>query len=95
MNQKFKINQSIIVDQRNSDGHSRTPGYIRGKVGKIERICGSFPNPEQIAKCHPKPDILNLYRCTFYQKDVWNNYLGNDQDTIELEIYEHWLLPNN
>ena len=37
------------------------------------------------------PKIVTLYRCRFKQMDVWDNYSGQDSDTIELEIYEHWL----
>ncbi|MEL0185618.1 MAG: SH3-like domain-containing protein, partial [Hyphomicrobiales bacterium] len=64
---------------------------IRGKVGIIERICGEFPNQEEIALCQDNPSIIPLYRCRFKQTDVWRNYEGSDKDTLELEIYEHWL----
>ena len=91
MDTKFKINDEITVDSRSSTGHCRTPAYIRGKKGVIERICGRYPNPEEIALCKKDPKIVTLYRCRFKQMDVWDNYSGKDSDTIELEIYEHWL----
>ena len=91
MKTKFKINDLVIVDDRVSKSHCRTPSYIRGKVGIIERICGEFPNPEEIALCHDNPSIITLYRCRFKQADVWKNYEGSENDTLELEIYEHWL----
>ena len=91
MDTKYKINDEVIVDSRSSTGHCRTPAYIRGKKGIIERICGRFPNPEEIALCKKNPKIVTLYRCRFKQMDVWVNYSGKDSDTIELEIYEHWL----
>ncbi|MDB4127878.1 nitrile hydratase subunit beta [Hyphomicrobiales bacterium] len=89
----FDKDSGIRVAKRSSEGHCRTPAYIRGKIGVIERYCGNFPNPEQIAICHPKPDVIPLYRCRFYQKDIWPHYSGNDCDTLELEIFEHWLEP--
>lgn len=92
MDKAFKIGEKIIVESRKSEGHCRTPSYIRGKKGIIERICGKFPNPEQIAKCHKDPEVITLYRCQFYLTDVFDNYKGKNTDTIELEIYEHWLL---
>ena len=91
MKTKFKIDDIVIVDDRVSRSHCRTPSYIRGKVGIIERICGEFPNPEEIALCQDSPSIIPLYRCRFKQADVWENYEGSDKDTLELEIYEHWL----
>jgi nitrile hydratase len=30
-------------------GHVRTPWYIRGKTGVVERLCGAYPNPEELA----------------------------------------------
>jgi len=60
-------------------------------VGIVERICGEFPNPEEIALCNDNPSIIPLYRCRFKQADVWENYEGSVKDTLELEIYEHWL----
>ncbi|UJR13214.1 hypothetical protein I4U23_000236 [Adineta vaga] len=74
--------------------HLRTPGYLYGKIGVIERFCGVFPNPEYYAyenndnKEHYQP----LYRVRFNQKDIWNGYQGNSDDTIDVEIYQHWLL---
>lgn len=34
-----------------------------------------------------------LYRVRFNQKDVWPEYTGNQNDTIDVEVYQHWLLP--
>ena len=34
-----------------------------------------------------------LYRVRFRQKDVWENYSGAETDTVDVDIYEHWLLP--
>ena len=32
-----------------------------------------------------------LYRVHFKQSDLWADYDGKPEDTLELEIYEHWL----
>ena len=87
----YRVGESIRVDKRHSTGHCRTPSYIRGKKGVIERICGDFPNPEQIALGLKDPEIITLYRCQFLLEDVFKNYKGSSGDTLELEIYEHWL----
>jgi nitrile hydratase subunit beta len=90
---KFSTTDQIQVVARHSEGHCRTPSYIRGKAGIIERYCGNFKNPEQLAVAHPAPEIIPLYRCRFLQKEVWPNYSGTETDTLEIEIYEHWLDP--
>jgi nitrile hydratase len=72
-------------------GHIRTPFYIRGHVGEIERFCGCFPNPEELAQMRDGLPAQPLYRVRFRQKDVWPDYSGPEKDTVEIEIYQHWL----
>jgi Nitrile hydratase beta subunit, C-terminal len=74
-------------------GHLRTPHYIRGKAGVVERICGSFANPEELAYGRHGLPALPLYRVRFAQRQVWADYAGAPGDTIDIEIYEHWLEP--
>ncbi len=90
-NPKFELGDKISVSRRSSTGHCRTPAYIRGKTGLIERNCGNFRNPEQLAENIKNADIIPLYRCVFKQHDIWDNYDGPETDTLELEIYEHWI----
>ena len=34
-----------------------------------------------------------LYRVRFVQNEVWDGYAENPKDTVDIEIYEHWLEP--
>ena len=81
------------VKAANPPGHRRTPSYVRGKVGAIERVCGSFPNPEELAYGFDGEPKRVLYRVRFRQNEVWDGYEGSDGDWIELEVFEHWLEP--
>ena len=37
-------------------GHVRTPSYLRGKIGEVERDLGYFKNPEELAYgANPRP----------------------------------------
>lgn len=72
-------------------GHIRTPFYIRGHVGEIERYCGSFPNPEELAQMRDGLPAQPLYRVRFRQQEVWPDYQGPENDTLDVEIYQHWL----
>ena len=66
--------------------------YVQGKIGTVERICGSFPNPEELAHNRHGLPAQPLYRVRFRQKDLWPDYRGLEQDQLELELYQHWLL---
>ena len=100
--QLFKIGDQVRVHHENYASrwikpHLRTPGYLYGKIGTIEKCCGLYPNPEYFAydnsdekaKHHQQP----LYRVRFNQKSIWDYYEGNENDTIDVEIYQHWLMP--
>ena len=71
-------------------GHVRTPAYLRGRTGEVERVLGPFGNPEALAY-HRTPDRLPLYRVRFRLDDLWED--GAPGDTLEAEIYAHWLEP--
>ena len=91
MTPRFQPGDRVRVDDREQPGHVRTPHYVRGKIGVIERIVGAFPNPEQLAYGLNGLPYKVLYRVNFQQRALWDDYDGTDDDTLEIEIYEHWL----
>ena len=72
-------------------GHVRAPFYIRGKRGIVERVCGRYGNPEELAYARSGLPRQPLYRVRFLQREVWEKYSGSAQDTVDIEIYQHWL----
>lgn len=98
--QLFQLGDRVRVHHENYatrwiKPHLRTPGYLYGKIGTIVKCCGSYPNPEYFAydntdenASHQQP----LYRVRFNQKSIWDHYEGNENDTIDVEIYQHWLM---
>jgi nitrile hydratase len=90
---RYKPGDRVRVMKAYPPGHIRTPYYIRGCVGEIERLCGAFPNPEELAQMRDGQPAQPLYRVRFRQKDVWPGYKGAGQDVVEIEIYQHWLDP--
>ena len=90
---RFAPGAKVRVRRAAPPGHIRTPWYIRGKTGEIERLCGAFANPEELAYNRPGLPRQPLYRVRFRQRELWPDYRGAAQDTIEIEIYQHWLEP--
>ena len=91
MEVRFKPGDVVRVRKAYPLGHIRTPFYIRGLSGVIERICGSFGNPEELAQQRSGEPKQPLYRVCFRQQDVWPGYKGNPGDVLEVEIFQHWL----
>ena len=88
---QFAPGEKVRVIDAHPLGHIRTPFYIRGHVGEIERLCGSFPNPEELAQMRDGLPPVPLYRVRFRQNEVWPDYRGSPNDVLEVEIYQHWL----
>lgn len=68
--------------------HIRTPHYVRGEVGVVERHLGNFPNPEDLAFARPA-EVLPLYHVRFEPKPYWPE--GAAPEELLIEIFEHWL----
>ena len=91
---RFRPGATVRVALAFPPGHVRTPLFLRGKIGIIERIHGAFPNPERLAYgMHGEP-ALTLYMVKFTMGDVWAGQGAyGPRDTVAADIYEHWLEP--
>lgn len=89
----YALGERVRILDLDKPGHVRTPMYVREKVGVIERYCGDFENPEERAYGRVGRERIRLYRVRLRQRDLWPDYEGPDKDTVEIEIYDHWLRP--
>lgn len=88
---RFQSGDQVRVQAWYPPGHVRTPHFIRGHCGTIIGCAGIHPNPEALAYGRDGEPKQPLYRVKFNQRDVWPNYDGPENDTIVVDIYEHWL----
>ena len=88
---RFAPGDVVTVRHGAAPGHVRTPWYLRGKRGRIERICGSFANPEELAYNRDGLPARVLYRVRFTMEEVWGADRAGSPDTLDAEIFEHWL----
>ena len=93
MEPRFAKGHRVRVMDRMHTGHTRTPGYIRGKAGEVICVVGPMLNPEQLAYGYSGVPGKMLYRVRFRQSELWPDYSGSPRDTLEIELYEHWLAP--
>jgi nitrile hydratase len=90
---RYALGDRVRVRKADSPGHIRTPYYIRGHTGAIERFVGFFRNPEELAYGRSGEPKRGLYRVRFLQREVWPDYMGPAHDTLDIDLYEHWLEP--
>ena len=77
----FRPGQRVRVASRRHDGHHRTPGYLKGKTGSIERVDGTFTNPETRAYGGDGLPKIPLYLVSFPERD----------HEVRVDVFEHWL----
>ena len=90
---RFGVGERVRIATRDAPGHVRTPVYVRGHVGVVERVLPVFLDPEQEAYGVNSGTGIQLYRVRIPQAALWPAYRGNVDDVLELEVYEHWLEP--
>ena len=64
--------------------HIRTPHYLRGLPGVVERPLGAFPNPEDLAFARPAP-VRPLYHVLFEQPPIFAE--GATGDTVLVDAF--------
>ena len=87
----FAVGDGVRVADRPHEGHHRTPGYLKGKAGRIVRAHGTFRNPETRAYGEDGEPRLGLYLVEFYGSAIWPT--PSPHDRVCADLFEHWLEP--
>lgn len=84
------VAERVRIKSMMPPGHVRTPAYLRGKCGVIERKLSEFSNPERAAY-RLNNEMQPLVRVRFSMAEIWGDAAENPTDTLDAEIYAHWL----
>jgi len=90
---RYAAGDRVLVRDAWPPGHIRTPAYIRGRIGVVAQALGPHPNPEELAYRRSGLPAQPLYRVRFRQAEIWPGYAGAAEDTLDVELYQHWLDP--
>ena len=86
-----RVGELVRVASRAHEGHHRTPCYLKGKSGTVERVQGEFANPETRAYGADGLPKQPLYLVGCDQSEIWPGYGGRPGDSIYADVYEHWI----
>ncbi len=78
----FALGSPVQVSTRAHDGHHRTPAYLKGRHGRVERAHGTFRDPETRAYGEEGLPERELYLVSF-ELDRGERVLA--------DVFEHWL----
>ena len=87
----FQVGQKVRIQSREAEGHIRTPAYLMGKIGIVNRQKGFYRKPEDLAYGKGDEELAPLYSIQIQQSEVWPAYEGRPQDTILADLFEYWL----
>jgi nitrile hydratase len=90
---RFAPGDSVRVRCARPPGHIRTPWFVRGRAGVVSRVLGEYANPEELAYGRDGLPKLPLYEVRFSQRELWPGYAGPEGDTLDVDLYEPWLEP--
>jgi hypothetical protein len=88
---KFKVGDPVVVRELPALLYTRTPEYCRGARGEIADISYESPAAEDETwdREDAKPEWFYIVR--FKQAELWDDYTGTPNDTLQTELPERWL----
>ncbi len=87
----FAVGERVRVSAREHEGHHRTPGYLKGMIGTVERVHARFANPETRAYGADGRPEQRLYLVGFDAHGIWPASAGRSDDRVLADVFEHWL----
>ncbi len=93
MTTKFQTGDNIRISSRFEPRHHRIPAYVKGQTGFVKQVLSPQGKPELLAYQKQTDEPVTVYRINLKQTDLWPDYSGSSKDSLEIEVYEHWLEP--
>jgi nitrile hydratase len=87
----FGVGDAVRVADRRHEGHHRTPRYLKGRTGTVERVHERFLDPETRAYGADGEPARRLYLVGFDMPELWGDYAGPTGDRLLVDVFEHWL----
>jgi nitrile hydratase len=89
---KFAVGSSVRITNVPAGAHTRLPGYLRGRVGKVERVFEG----DYAYFCHTGDGIgdpMPIYIVEFDPKEIWGPRAEDGPLTVYAELYDAYLEP--
>ena len=87
--QRFQPGDRVLVRNQHSAGHTRLPGYVRGKTGVVELVHGPYRLPDTYAH-HLSIDWEPVYTVRFAATDLWGD-TSEPRTSITVDLWQTYL----
>ncbi|MEK9786188.1 MAG: nitrile hydratase subunit beta [Gammaproteobacteria bacterium] len=85
----FAVGDRVRVKSNAPAGHTRIPGYIRGRIGKVVEHHGSHVFPDTSAKGQRTGE--HLFSVAFSSEAVWGGSAPGGNFVLRLDMWEPYL----
>ncbi|MEA2639410.1 MAG: nitrile hydratase subunit beta [Chloroflexota bacterium] len=87
----FKVGDAVRTKNMHPRGHTRLPGYARGKRGTVARVHGSHDFPDTLAHgLGAQPQ--GLYSICFEAQELWGES-AEGQQRVYIDLWDAYLEP--
>jgi nitrile hydratase len=87
---RFAIGEIVRGSMRATPGHTRLPGYVRGRKGAIHAHHGGHILPD--ASAHGEKRAEHLYTVSFVAAELWPE-AESAEDRVFVDLWESYLEP--
>jgi nitrile hydratase len=87
---RFALGATVRCRLDGASGHTRLPGYVRGRAGVIHSHHGGHALPDAAARGEHRGE--HLYTVGFASSDLWPEAKGSD-DRVFVDLWESYLEP--
>jgi len=88
---RFEVGDPVRVRDVDPHGHTRLPGYARGKRGSVARCYGGWVFPDTHARGEGE-NPQNVYCIRFEASELWGDE-GEPGTCIHIDLFESYLEP--
>ncbi|MEO8668447.1 MAG: nitrile hydratase subunit beta [Bauldia sp.] len=84
----FAVSDRVRAKRESATGHTRLPGYARGRTGTVEAVRGAFVFPD--TNMTDDGPAKSLYTVRFAATELWPEAAGRP-DSVFVDLWESYL----
>lgn len=92
MSPRFAVGDEVRAVVGNPAGHTRLPGYVRGRRGRIESVRRAHPLPDETVLRGTRGDPVTVYGVAFRMDELWGRDAEPGSELV-MELWEPYLEP--